>query len=434
MKKRTSTIKHKKIIEIMPDVEGCWNKIVSFMKKSSIFNINGKQIDDTLSPEQYNQITMIPNSYFVCLGDTIDNGPNNLSILRLLRHLKLKYNKRVIFIIGNRDINKIRLKFELEKQRTGINRLTKSEYPINESKVNKLKWILTNTMGCPNTFEYFKQELNTNDDNIVLDKFIEILEIPENHDSDRGLLLFYLYHANLVYYNKSTKSIYMHGGLNCKNYLTLRSKKFKNLKEWIFNLNKWYHDLLRKAYIQNIDESEIEELLLYQDERDYTKKDGYGGIYSVVISRPWKTPPITNGSIGSSLIEEGCFDSIYKDIRYIFTGHTPVGQLPVIYKLFKNRKKITFIFGDTTYSGKIANIKFINGHVYIKADYLNNHKLDSTCSKESVDYIIEYSSKDKNIGTEKDGKFILAKNGTEYIYGQWDLNRENPTMLKVINK
>ena len=72
--------------------------------------------------------------------------------------------------------------------------------------------------------------------------------------------------------------------------------------------------------------------------------------------------------------------------------------------------------------------------MYIKADYLNNHKLDSTCSKESVDYIIEYSSKDKNIGTEKDGKFILAKNGTEYIYGQWDLNRENPTMLKVINK
>ncbi len=72
------------IIEVMPDVEGCWNKVISFMSKSSIFTVNGKSITyENFAPENYKQIRMRSNCKFVCLGDTIDNGPNNFAFIKI---------------------------------------------------------------------------------------------------------------------------------------------------------------------------------------------------------------------------------------------------------------------------------------------------------------------------------------------------------------
>lgn len=433
---KTQNKQNERIIEVMSDVEGCWNKIITFMKKSDIFRIGGKKIDDNFKPEQYNQVTMSPFGFFVCLGDTIDNGPNNIAILRLLRFLKINYFNRVIFILGNRDINKIRLRYELDKKRVNIDRLTKNELPygLGKSRPEILKWILTNTMGCPNTFEFIKNEVGINDDEKVVDKYIDILKVPMNYDTDTGLLYFYLKFGNLVYYKKNVKALFMHGGLNCKNFLYVSGKKYSSIQEWVKSLNEWYQSKINQVFYNNADETEIEDLLLYQDEREYIKKDGIGAIYSVVISRPWKTPPIKSGSIGSSIIDEGCFDKISADVNFVFVGHTPVGQLPVIYKLTKNNKKITFVFGDTTYSGRIANIKLIEGNVYIKADYLKDQKLEpkGICSSIKDTTEIRYSSEDKYIGTEKDDGIVIAKIGGEYLIGKWNLNKENPTMLTVI--
>jgi hypothetical protein len=423
------------IIEVMPDVEGCWNKVISFISKSRIFTIGSN-----FGPENFKQIKMRSNSKFVCLGDTIDNGPNNLAILRFLKFLKEKYGNQVVFIIGNRDLNKIRLKFEIMnyKPRINLSRLVpgNNQPPVDygtQTPVERLQWLLKNTFGAPNTFDFIKNEIKATDDNAVVDKYLEILE--DIGHGDKGLLTYYLMNGKLIYYDKKTKSLFTHGGINCKNF---EKSNAKSISDWVYILNNWYLDKLNRAYsIKN--EEDIEELLLYQDERDYIKDDNKGAIYSVILSRPWKTPPISNPDIGlgTSIIEEGCFDKIAKDVKFIFVGHTPVGQMPVMMRVNKDNKEIIYIFCDTTFAGRVGNIKLVKGNVIIDAQYNKKQSLTpkDICTKVELSDLIDvtYSSEDPNIGLTKEDGLVIAKINGSYALGKWigKPNANNPAFVEA---
>ena len=51
---------------------------------------------------------------FIYGGDSQDKGTGDIRFVTMLLKLKEKYGERVIFIIGNRDVNKLRLKVELD--------------------------------------------------------------------------------------------------------------------------------------------------------------------------------------------------------------------------------------------------------------------------------------------------------------------------------
>ena len=53
------------------------------------------------------------NCHFIYGGDVCDRGRGDIRILTDLVNLKEKYPDRVHFILGNRDVNKLRLPFTL---------------------------------------------------------------------------------------------------------------------------------------------------------------------------------------------------------------------------------------------------------------------------------------------------------------------------------
>ncbi|OEU21781.1 hypothetical protein FRACYDRAFT_177736, partial [Fragilariopsis cylindrus CCMP1102] len=125
------------------------------------------------------------NSMLVFGGDLWDKGGFDLYVTRQLLDLKRRYPDRVLWVIGNRDINKLRIPQELGLPPSstssssssssskisvpyhpgliwfqGSGRIGDPDGPLPPNEPGeRLKWILGNTMGSPNAMENRRQEL-----------------------------------------------------------------------------------------------------------------------------------------------------------------------------------------------------------------------------------------------------------------------------------
>lgn len=139
------------------------------------------------------EIHMVDGSHFVFGGDAVDWGDGDIRFLNDILDLNDRYPGRVHFLMGNRDINKLRLLQELTPRCNPIEDLrhpywtqdSAKERPIEQLRkllgktrvedtlANKLKWILTFTMGAPKAFEFRRAELGGKDvsDNAVVGSF-----------------------------------------------------------------------------------------------------------------------------------------------------------------------------------------------------------------------------------------------------------------------
>jgi len=135
------------------------------------------------------RLTLRPNTQFVYGGDTVDKGPGDIRLVRALVSLKQRYPDRVQLLVGNRDLNKIRLTSELSDDdmnrrisdipKPFWNRNAKSlqehleEILLQESndggsinsaedlntRPERLRYLLKHTLGCPDTFEFRRDEI-----------------------------------------------------------------------------------------------------------------------------------------------------------------------------------------------------------------------------------------------------------------------------------
>ena len=115
---------------LIPDIEGDFKFFIKQMLLSKKFTCNSvknpnisfnkmkiETIDEILQYwcehsnyyELLDNIKLENNTTFVFLGDVCDLSDGTIRVLYLLLLLKTKYNDRVFWIVGNRDINKIRL-------------------------------------------------------------------------------------------------------------------------------------------------------------------------------------------------------------------------------------------------------------------------------------------------------------------------------------
>ena len=125
-----------------------------------------------------------PDSHFVFGGDAVDKGPGDIRLVRALVGLKKRYPDRVHLLVGNRDLNKIRLSSELSqadmarpideiggpfwdpkapslREYLGQLQEAREESSIDElnTRPERLRYMLKHTLGCPDTFEFRREEM-----------------------------------------------------------------------------------------------------------------------------------------------------------------------------------------------------------------------------------------------------------------------------------
>jgi hypothetical protein len=107
-----------KILGYITDCEGNYNYWEAYIKISTIIRRHPSS----------NQLILQSNGILVYGGDVCDRGTGDIRLLQDLINLYENYPNQVYFICGNRDCNKLRLKFELNEN------IVKLTYP-------KVYWI-----------------------------------------------------------------------------------------------------------------------------------------------------------------------------------------------------------------------------------------------------------------------------------------------------
>ena len=158
----------------------------------------------------FKRLILRPDTHFVYGGDTVDKGPGDIRLVRALVSLKKRYPDRVHLLVGNRDLNKLRLLSELSESdmKRDLDCIPKpfwerdakslKEYLLEvqlntngaagdsgtaksldecNNRAERLRYMLKHTMGCPETFEFRREEIQ-----ILTKIFDEYPHSCEMHD------------------------------------------------------------------------------------------------------------------------------------------------------------------------------------------------------------------------------------------------------------
>ena len=107
-------------------------------------------LSEILNRNSGGQLELSPDCHFVFGGDVVDRGPGDLRVLSDLANLRRSYPDRVHFIMGNRDINKMRIPIELHPSIIKIppkvfwlkeNELCAADSALVQTPAEKLKWV-----------------------------------------------------------------------------------------------------------------------------------------------------------------------------------------------------------------------------------------------------------------------------------------------------
>ncbi len=132
-----TTFDQNSVVGYVTDVEGNLNYWNNYLGISNVLH----KVGDKLCLKE--------NCQFVFGGDVCDRGAGDIRILSDLVNLKLNYPDRVHFILGNRDINKLRVPFTLQPTVLEANPrvywVRKGTKPSGEiqpnSRSEKMKWV-----------------------------------------------------------------------------------------------------------------------------------------------------------------------------------------------------------------------------------------------------------------------------------------------------
>jgi len=325
-------------------------------------------------------------------GDVCDKAAGSLRIARELVSAKKRYPDRVFLIVGNRDLNKLRIIPELSEEAmkdephipygSPRNATTYSAYLTKlaveqgkmhegqeitsalwqqlNSKANRLRWILDTTMGSQGEFERRRQEItetsgtpSVNDDEVVR-SFLDMMA------KGSGVMADFLSHGNLAVGIDST--LFVHGGIvnrsyskNVEKFMTDQEgsysglpieeggfevclgfvpgaeRRFDDVKQWTMRLNAW----LREVVAASLETPPRRPLATIGQQ--YC---AYGTWPSVIMGRHLneKSQPVQlPRGVATSLLSAG--------FTRLVIGHTPHGNCPTVVP-----GDVQIIMADTSYS------------------------------------------------------------------------------------
>jgi hypothetical protein len=338
------------------DVEGSRQRFEGFLASSKAFYL-GEDGKYHLKPE----------AHFVFGGDAPDRYLGSRWVVSELVRLKEETPDRVALIIGNRDINKIRLTSELSL--IAITRppfkfhFTKDEewqkHVGPETRAERLKYIFSQTMGAPNAFNLRRQELalelkatqarfsDADVSNAKSDASISDADVVDSYLQElgpNGKFRKFLELGQLAHRIENT--LFVHGGVTRRNLGRVPGdvRKCKKIDDWIYHLNQWYRTGV-KIWTEQDQAWSGTTLRPEQAWLDYPMPDP--GLNSkpesVVTGRNtdlFNNPLFPTTTVVAELLNQG--------IERLVIGHTPTADYPVILRTGDERFEV--VFADNSFS------------------------------------------------------------------------------------
>ncbi|GMI25549.1 hypothetical protein TrCOL_g9984 [Triparma columacea] len=331
--------------------------------------------------------------------------------------MKEIYPDNVHLVMGNRDVNKMRIVHEIEgfegpkpsdKSKPSESKPSDSSVPlatphsgvywfhnrnligdpllsnVPTSRVSRLRWILRSTMGCPNSFEHRQSELSNrgepSSEEDVVDSYVETCR-------PGGLMGRYIMESSTIV--KLGPCLFVHGGIPKGPEVTdskLMGRRalpptFEGTVEepetgdWVDAINNWSE--VQKSHWLN----QIGPPVIWSTKGGYETTPNQGGSL-IQYGMGWllnppttsnnKTPPTVTKNptcVYASWLNKGMpcpSTSSSPSVRNMFTdgveviisGHQPHGDAPLGIKVDGGGVIVT---GDTSYSGDTGWVNSENG-------------------------------------------------------------------------
>lgn len=343
-------------------------------------------------------------------------------VLRQLLSLHHRYPQQVKFILGNRDINKMRIWPELkqlseeEEQKSAVFwHKTKYNNHTSSTLVDRLKWMLSRTMGSPDAFEFRKEELSKEQqqpvtENDVVQSYMEtcrpegirasFADSTSRGEEKHGLMAQYLNSANIMC--KIGSILFLHGALPSPPATTNNESIHCTMKEYFNYAMPWLSSITSttnkeistpQQWMDATNQFAAEQISLWNnltvaDIRNKTIWSTAGGYTSnanvvpggsilqygmsslpnkaknpTVVYNSWLSSSSNNTTASLVTFDHSWLSSFYKmfSIQAIITGHKPHGDMPLPIRVYTSDspspnscEKDTphwIISCDTSYSG-----------------------------------------------------------------------------------
>ena len=176
-----------------------------------------------------------PHAYFVYGGDAVDRGDGGIRLLQRLVALKRRAPSRVWLLVGNRDLNKLRLTSELGEAEmardpsaipgphwdprapTLAEHLAATGHA--DSRAERLRYMYLHTLGCPETFELRRREMSllsgrATGEAARAPSDEEVVEAAVGDVLPGGLLRTYMEHADVAVL--LGHSLFVHGSVDAR--------------------------------------------------------------------------------------------------------------------------------------------------------------------------------------------------------------------------
>ncbi len=285
-------------IAYLTDVEGRWDKLASFAADNpDVWLESGA-------------LRLADEVTFVFGGDAIDRGPHGRRIVALLLEARRTYGERVVLLAGNRDINKLRLRRELDGQPPARTPPELRGGP----RGDLLRWILATTMGAKEAFAHRATELGEQglraDDEGVVESFLGDL-------APGGALRAYLSQCQLGF--RAGNTLFFHGGVTAESFgfVPGRAERLRDLDGWLDALDVFYESEL-EAFVAG---REPTALIAYQAPHAGTRWNQQSVVYGR-LADDLANPVLPDAEAVQRLRESG--------VRRLVVGHTPSGDCPAI--------------------------------------------------------------------------------------------------------
>lgn len=358
------------VISYCTDVEGNYDYWERFLELSKVL-----KRDEATSKVVFTN----PKAQFVFGGDVCDRGPGDLRLLNDLVQLYEDNTGRVHFILGNRDVNKMRIPVELHvKYLEAPGKcywIPADPEQKPQSAADRLKWILAKTMGSPGGFNYRKDELaimkRPNDDEDVVESFFDLL-VPE------GTLMKYMKYGKISVAIGDT--LFCHGGINGNNmgWVPPKAPNSKNtppgvpgalggtvvedLREWLDALNDHVNtevtDFIDNApkYLRSLgtikNAAEVPEHWAAMGTYDHDQPGSRLGFLGMAITGDKVSNPSViyasymDKGMPVTVDEEVCSKILASGFKRLIVGHQPHGDAPTPIE----QNGLQILMGDTSYS------------------------------------------------------------------------------------